>query len=95
MSVNGQMMNGHVAVFTTEGRGHSPEELADMAMTKIMGVSESAPDPIKQQALAFQEQLHEVILFYLQQAANSERTTIISELKVLGEIDLADILRKN
>jgi len=34
MSVNGQMMNGHVAVFTTEGRGHSPEELAGKAACK-------------------------------------------------------------
>ena len=94
MSVHGQMMNGQVSVFTTEGRGHSPEELAEMAMGKIMGISENAPEPIRQQALEYQNQLREVILFYLKQAASSERTTIASELEGLGVVGVAEILRK-
>ncbi len=95
MSVAGQMMNGHVSVFTTEGRGHSPDELADMVMNKIMGISENAPEPIRQQALEYRGQLREVILFYLQQAASSERTTIVSELEGMGVPGLADMLRKS
>ncbi len=94
MSVEGQMMNGHVSVFTTEGRGHSPEELADMAMNKVIGVSETAPEPIRQQALAYQDQLYEVILFYLRQSASSERTTIVAKLEEMGIVDAADIVRK-
>ena len=30
-------------VFTSTNRGHSPEEMAEMAMNKIMVVSDTAP----------------------------------------------------
>ena len=44
---------GDVAVFTSTNRGHSPEEMADMALNKIMLVSEDAPPVIRDQALAY------------------------------------------
>ena len=38
-------------VFTTTDRGHSPEEMAEMALNKIMSVWEDAPPVIREQAM--------------------------------------------
>ena len=46
-------------VFTTNNRGHSPEEMAEMAMNKIMVVSEEAPPVIRDQAIAHRDKVKE------------------------------------
>ena len=46
-------------VFTTTDRGHSPEEMAEMAMNKIMVVSNDAPPVIRDQAIAHRDKLKE------------------------------------
>ena len=43
---------GPVNVYTSNNRGHSPEEIAEMALNKIMMVSDSAPPVIRDQAIA-------------------------------------------
>jgi hypothetical protein len=45
--------NINFEVHTTSGRGHTPEELADMAIDKIMYVSKDANPLIRDQAEAF------------------------------------------
>ncbi len=50
-------------VFTTTDRGHSPEEMAEMALNKIMSVSEDAPPVIREQAYAHRQRLKEVLIF--------------------------------
>ena len=37
---------GNALVFTTDNRGHSPEQMAEMALNKIMTVSDTAPPAI-------------------------------------------------
>ena len=81
-------------VFTSENRGHSPEEMAEMAMNKIMSVSESAPPAIKAQALAHREMLKQVLIFYMEKMAQSERTTIWAKLRQQGHEDMAEIIRR-
>jgi hypothetical protein len=71
---------GNVAVHTTVDRGHSAEEIAEMALDKIVQVSESAPPPIRDQALAYQENLRSILQFYIRQAMLSERTTMRAEI---------------
>ena len=44
---------GPVNVVTTSNRGHNAEEMADMALNKIMMVSDNAPPVIRDQAIAF------------------------------------------
>ena len=44
---------GNLGVKTTENRGHTPEEVAEMATDKIISVSDTAPPQIKAQAHAF------------------------------------------
>jgi hypothetical protein len=92
-SVGSSQMND-VFVFTTENRGHSPEEIAEMTLNKIMLVSEGAPPVIRDQAMAHRDRLKEVLVFYMKRVAQSERTTIWALLKNQGHRDLAEIIRR-
>tara|TARA_R110000824_G_scaffold396730_1_gene598690 strand:+ start:993 stop:1283 length:291 start_codon:yes stop_codon:yes gene_type:complete len=81
-------------VFTSNNRGHSPEEMAEMAMNKIMVVSNDAPPVIRDQALAHRYKLKEILIFYMNKMARSERTTIWALMKKQGQDDLAEIIRR-
>ena len=85
---------GDVAVFTSTNRGHSPEEMADMALNKIMLVSEDAPPGIRDQALAYKAKLKEILIFYMNRMAQSERTTIWALMQQQGHEDVAEIIRR-
>jgi hypothetical protein len=60
---------GNVIVHTTSYRPTSLEELSQRAADKIVSISDTAPEPIRIQALAYKERIQAVILFYLQEAA--------------------------
>ena len=85
---------GQVSVFTSTDRGHSPEEMAEMALNKIMLVSEDAPPVIREQALAYKDKLKEILIFYMKRMAQSERTTIWALMKKQGHEDIAEIIRR-
>jgi hypothetical protein len=92
-SVGSSQLND-VLVFTSENRGHSAEEMAEMALNKIMLVSEDAPPVIRDQAVAHRERLKEILIFYMKRMAQSERTTIWALMKKQGHDDLAEIIRR-
>ena len=81
-------------VFTSNNRGHSPEEMAEMALNKIMSVSEDAPPVIREQAYAHRQRLKEVLIFYMRRMCQSERTTIWALMKKQGHEDVAEIIRR-
>ena len=85
---------GPVNVYTSNNRGHSPEEIAEMALNKIMMVSNSAPPVIRDQAIAHKNRLKEVLIFYMNKMAQSERTTIWALMKKQGHGDMAEIIRR-
>ena len=91
---NGQGDLGQVQVFTSNNSGHTPEQIAEMAMNKIMLVSETAPSPIRDQAVAYRNKMEEVLVYYLRKMAQSERTTIWALLKKQGHEDMAEIIRR-
>ena len=66
---------GTVRVFTTHGRGFTPEELADQALLKIMMVSTNAPPEVREQAVAFQEKLRAVLIHYMHEAIRNHEQT--------------------
>ena len=80
--------------FTTTDRGHSPEEMAEMALNKIMSVSEDAPPVIREQAYAHRQRLKEVLILYMRRMCQSERTTIWALMKKQGHEDVAEIIRR-
>jgi hypothetical protein len=59
-----------------------------------MVVSDTAPPVIKEQALAHRERLKEILIFYMERMAQSERTTIWALMKQQGHEDMAEIIRR-
>ena len=62
---------GNVGVTTTNHRGHTIEEVADMATAKIVSVSDDAPAPIRAQAHAFKNACKTVIMYYMLEAKHN------------------------
>ena len=79
-------------VHTTSGRGHTPEEVAEFALDKIMYVSKDANPLIREQAEAFKGYIRQVLVKYLKQAVQSDRTTLANRLREAGHSDLIKIL---
>ena len=85
---------GNVLVFTSDNGGHSPEDIAEMALNKIMLVSDTAPPVIRDQAYAHRQRLKEVLIYYMNKMCQSERTTIWALMKQQGHEDMAEIIRR-
>jgi|TARA_R110002020_G_scaffold160388_3_gene344797 hypothetical protein len=85
---------GTISVFTSTDGGHSPEQIADMALNRIMQVNETAPPVIRDQAIAHKDKLREVLIYYMHSMAKSERTTIWALMKKQGHEDIAEIIRR-
>jgi hypothetical protein len=85
---------GDLGVTTTNNRGHTIEEVAEMATKKIISVSDEAPAPIREQAHAFEKVCKKVIAYYMQQAVNNHICTVCNQLEKQGQKDLANIIRR-
>lgn len=83
-----------VGVRTTEKRGFTPEELAQQCAEKIVGVSDTAPPAIRDQAIAFRGKIAHLVELYLKQAVQSDRTTVYNALNDAGNPQLADLIRR-
>jgi|TARA_R110000824_G_scaffold274060_2_gene462729 hypothetical protein len=83
-----------VEVVTTQNRGHSPEEVAELCIDKIVGISATADPIIRQQAQAYKTQIEQVIVYYMKQAIKSDRTTVYNALLDAGQPKLADLIRR-
>ena len=77
----------------TEGRGLSADELTEMALNKIMSVSSTAPEPIRQQAEAFRENLAVVLKHYIVMAKQNAATDIYHALRMHGYAAAEDLLK--
>lgn len=85
---------GIVEVQTTQHRGFTPEEVADRCLTKLLSVSDTAPPAIRDQAIAYKEHLRAVLVFYMNEAVRSDRTTVNNALLDAGHKDLAELIRR-
>ena len=94
MSVDSDFVLGQVGVTTTINKGHDPEFWATQATKKICDISDNAPAHIKQQALAFQNQVYTVILYTIKNAIKSQNTTNANLLEKQGHSDMAKILKE-
>jgi len=81
---------GTANVFTSNNRDFSAEELAEMAVNRIISISDSAPMPLREQAHAFKYKLRGLLSFYLKRAARSERISIANLLRKEGFSQIAD-----
>jgi hypothetical protein len=93
-SLNSETEVGNLDVTTTDHRGHTIEEIAEMASNKIISISKTAPAPIREQAHVFKETCKKVIAYYMQEAVNNHMCTIGNQLEKQGQKDLANIIRR-
>ena len=94
MSNKSDFVLGNIEVHSTQNKGHDPEFWAAQATKKIVSISENAPEHIKQQAVAFQNQVYTVILYTIKNAIESRDTTLINLLREQGHEDMAKILKE-
>jgi len=83
-----------VSVMTTSGRGMTPEEVAELALAKLISISDSAPPEIAEQARAYRERMRLVLIHYMRQAIASDRTNMYNLLMDAGHPDLAETIRR-
>jgi len=83
-----------VTVQTTEGRGFTPDEVAERCVAKLISVSDEAHPAIRDQARAFQKHMEKVVAFYMREAIRSDRTTVYNALNDAGHPELADAIRR-
>jgi len=92
MPEKGVLLGGSVVVMTTNNRGFTPEEVAERALDKIIYVGGNSHPVIRDQAEAFRENIRQVLVFYMKEAINSDRTTIAARLREAGHPELIKIL---
>jgi hypothetical protein len=85
---------GSVYVETTSGRGFTAEEWTERLLAKLIHIADTTPPAIKDQAIAFRDAMRPVILYYMKQAINSDRTTLAAKLREAGHNDVADFINK-
>lgn len=85
---------GDVSVLTTSNRGFTPEEVAERALNKIISVGETSHPAIRDQAVAFRDYIRQVLVYYMREAINSDRTTQMFKLQEAGHPELAQLLNQ-
>jgi hypothetical protein len=83
-----------VEVRTTDNRGFTPEEVAELCAEKIISISDDANPVIRDQAKAFRRRMVKVLEYYMRQAIRSDRTTVYNALIDAGQKDLAELIRR-
>lgn len=92
MQVTGHIGLGQLEVKTTSGRGFTPEELADGALNRILYIGDNVHPVIKEQAVAFKEQIRHVLVHYMKEAVRSDRTTLANTFNAAGHAELIKLL---
>jgi hypothetical protein len=85
---------GNVNVMTSDKGGLNNEQIADLAVDKIVSISDGAPPHVRQQANQFREHLKKVLYHYLLLARNEERASIVHILRSNGQKETAEYIRR-
>ena len=85
---------GSVNVMTSDKGGLTNEQVADLAVDKIVSISDQAPAHIRQQANQFREHLKKVLYHYLLLARKEERGSTIQVLESSGHKEMAEYIRR-
>jgi hypothetical protein len=85
---------GAVSVMTSSNGGHSPEQIAELCVDRLIRISDTAPPELAMQAKAFKEQMLAVVLHYVRMAAVEDRSTVIAKLEQAGAADVAQQIRR-
>lgn len=88
----GFLLGGQIRVETTEGRGFTPEEIAERALDKIIAVGGNSHPLVTEQAMAFRDNIRKVLVFYMNEAVRSHNVTLVNKFKKAGYPELVKIL---
>lgn len=83
---------GSVVVMATQGRGFTPEEVAERALDKILYVGSQTHPVIREQAEAFRENIRQVLVHYMHEAVRSHNVTLVAKFRKAGHPELIPIL---
>lgn len=83
---------GSVMVMATDGRGFTPEEVAERALDKIIYVGSQAHPAIRDQAEAFKDSIRNVLVYYMHEAVRSHNVTLVNKFTKAGHPELIPIL---
>jgi TRAP-type uncharacterized transport system substrate-binding protein len=83
---------GVFKVETADHRGWTPEELAERALDRIIYVGGNSHPAIREQAEAFRSNIRAVLVHYLKEAVQSERTTLAAKFQEAGHPELVKLL---
>ena len=81
-------------VHTTENRGHSPEEVAELCVNRLISIGDNSHPALQAQARAFRDRMLAVVTQYVKMGIEQDRATISAELSKAGHSDMAEILRR-
>jgi hypothetical protein len=90
--INGGALLGEIKAMAVSGRGFTPEELAEVALEKIVYIGEGSHPVIRDQAEAFRQQIRTVLVRYMRQAVASHNTTLANRLREAGHPELIKLL---
>lgn len=79
-------------VMATEGRGFTPEEVAERALDKIIYVGSHTHPAIREQAEAFKDSIRNVLIYYMHEAIRSHNVTLVNKFQQAGHPELIPIL---
>ena len=92
MFTSGGALLGQITAISVSGRGFTPEEVAEMALDKIIYIGENSHPALRDQAEAFRDQIRTVLVKYMRQAVVSHNTTLANKLRDAGHPELIKLL---
>ena len=81
-------------VRTTDNRGHTPEEVAELCVNRLISIGDNSHPALQAQARAFRDRMLAVVTQYVKMGIEQDRATISAELTKAGRSDMAEILRR-
>jgi hypothetical protein len=91
-STSGGAALGLIKASSVSGRGFTPEEIAEQALTKIVSVGGNCHPVIRDQAEAFKNEIRGVLVHYMKQAVRSNHTTLANKFRAAGHPELVTLL---
>ena len=81
-------------IVTSSHGGHSPEQVAELCVNKLINVGDNAHPLLQAQARAFKDQMLAVVTHYIKMGIKQDRATLCADLRKAGQHELADQLRR-
>ena len=82
-----------VEISVTSGRPHTPEEIAEIALKKIIYVGKDLPPEIQSQAESYRKNLYHILLSYIKMGERAERSLVLQALDRADMKDAAAFVR--